>query len=118
MSDHVSIIDLERYRGDTFPPQFQIVKSDGSPQNITGYTFKFAVNIDSEPGDETDEVFRVNGVLVDPSNGIFQFEPSAANMDLDPTVDYYYEVEQTDAASKLRTIIRGRLVISQDIIKT
>lgn len=120
MSSHISIINLERVRGDDFPPQYQLVDSAGAGVDISGYSFKFAVNTEEDPVDEVNEVFRLTGTITDAPNGLFQFNGTTIDWDLTPggTPEYFYEVEMTDASSKIRTIIKGTITVEQDKIKT
>lgn len=106
-----------RYRGDTVPFTVTILDSDGNPINITGFTLKLSVNPDESPTDEAGKLFTLTGTVTDGPNGVVQFEPNAteANQSED---DYYYDIEQVDGSSKIRTLCKGVFQFRQDITKT
>ncbi len=117
MSLHVSIVDVDRTRGDNHPFAFQLFKADGiTVEPVTGFTFKFTVDPDNEPVTSTNNLFQLTGVITDGANGKFEFRPSTANMDQTPDI-YFYDVEMVDGGAFVRTPIRGKLTIEQDITK-
>lgn len=111
-----SEIDLERYRGDTVPDSFTIKDSTGTVVNITGYSFLMTVNSDKNPADATNEIYQLTGSITDAPNGVVEFEPSAVQADQPPGT-LYYDIQMTDASSKISTIVKGKLKYLQDITK-
>lgn len=108
-------IDITRKRGDTFPFRFEITQ-DGAALNITSYTFLMTVDPSSDPPDDTTKNFQLAGVITDAAGGAFEFRPTAGNMNLTPNV-YFYDVQMTDSASYITTVVKGKLTIQQDITK-
>ena len=117
MSSHITIIDIERVRGDNYPFYFQILQADGvTPEPITGFSFLMTADPEQDPPAATNNHFQLTGVISDGPNGKLNFVPSAANMDL--SIDtHYHDVQMTDGTPYIRTVIRGKLIIEQDITK-
>ncbi len=117
MTDHISIINLFRTRGDDHPFAFQLFGADGiTVEAVTGFTFLMTADPNDEPVDNTNNFWQLTGVITDGPNGKFEFRPTEANMDL--TIDtHFYDVQMIDGGSFKRTPIRGKLIIEQDITK-
>ena len=107
---------LEYGRGDSFGSEFTLTQKDKTPIDITGFSFRMTVNSDLDPTDTLDELFTVVGIITDPTGGKVEFSPTAVDTDLDPET-YFYDIEMTDVASKIRTVIKASFVITQDISK-
>ncbi len=116
MTSHVSVIDVTRKRGDTFPLKYTIKDSAGVAVDITSFTFKLTVDPAPDPTDNSANLFSLTGNITNPTGGEVQFEPSAVQMDQLPEV-YFYDLEMTDAGSFIRTIVTGQFIIEQDITK-
>ncbi len=117
MSDHISIIDLNRTRGDDHPFAFQLFKADGvTVEPVTGFVFKMTADPNDEPTDSSNNFWQLTGVVTDGPNGKFHFLPSITNMDL-PIDTHFYDVQMIDGGAFKRTPIRGKLIIEQDITK-
>ena len=118
MSSHVTIIDIERIRGDNYPFAFQIFKADGvTPQPIAGFTLTMTVDPEPYPEDAANNIFQLNGIITDAPNGILEFRPTLAQMNITPGV-YFYDIQLIDTTPYTRTPIRGQFTIEQDITKT
>lgn len=108
--------DLTRKRGDTYADEWAIIsETTGQPIDITDHTFKLTVDPSEEPDTDSENLFQLTGVLTDPTNGIVEFAPSAAQAD--HVGSYFYDVQMTDPAGRLRTIDKGAYVFTQDITK-
>lgn len=116
MSDHITTINITRKRGDNFPFQFAITDDADAPIGITGFSFRFVVDPSNEPTDASANLMDLTGILSNPAGGIFEFQPTTIEMDIDPET-YFYEIQMIDAAGKLRTIVQGSFTIEQDIVK-
>lgn len=103
-------------RGDSDAKGFVVQDSDGVAIDITGFSFKLTVNSDRDPPDQVDEQFTIVGVIGSPTAGTVSFAPTVSNTDITPGI-YYYDIEQTDTGSRIKTIIKGRCKIIQDITK-
>jgi len=103
-------------RGDSDAKGFIIQDDLGVAVNITGFTFKLTVNTKKDPADQVDEQFSITGVIGVAADGTVSFAPTTVNTDISPG-KYYYDIEQTDASSRLKTIIKGVCLIIQDITK-
>jgi hypothetical protein len=118
MSDHVESIPLYRKRGDDYPMEFTIY-DDADPKapiNITGFAFRMVVDPSDCPADASNNVLDLTGVLSDAPNGVFQFNPSVAQMEFTPDT-YYYEIQMTDGAGNLRSIVKSKFIMEQDLVK-
>ena len=102
-------------RGDTTPWTHSIT-FEGNPVDITGYTYRLTVDPAKNPTDALSNLFSLVGVVVGSPNNVVQFEMSAVQADQTPK-DYYFDIEQTDASSKIRTIAKGKFTFEQDISK-
>ena len=112
-------IDLCVTRADTEPFSFALINDAGAAIDITGFTFVLTANTEQDPTDETGQLFQLPGVLSGtPTDGIVTFIPIDT-----PTVtfanagNFFFDVQQTDTLA-IRTIIKGKLEIRQDITKT
>ena len=116
MTDHIANIDITRKRGDNFPFQLTLKDSGGTAVDITGFTFRMVADPSNAPADDTNNLFDLAGVIVTAEDGIFQFEPTTSDMDVEPGT-YFYEVQMIDASSKVRSIVAGTFIVEQDIVK-
>lgn len=104
-------------RGDTTPWTFTI--KTGSPAaaiNITGFSFLLTVDPSDEPSGSGNNLFQLLGTITDAPNGVVEFEMSAVQADQTPNT-YFHDLQETDAAGKLRTIAKGKFIFEQDITK-
>lgn len=105
-------------RGDSFQSRFNIVEADGATaQDITGWSYILTVNTEKNPADTTNQQFQVTGVIEDAPGGVVGFSPTAVNTDITPG-KYWYDIQQTDGAGGIRTIVKDRFIIEQDITKS
>ena len=109
-------LDIYRARGDTFPFILTVVDSDGTAIDITSATFLLTVDLLENPTDASQKLFQVVGAIVVAASGTVKFTLTEPNSDQTP-LTYYYDIQMTDAASKVRTIAKGSWVVSQDITK-
>jgi hypothetical protein len=110
-------IDLCISRGDTTPWTFTILKADGvTPEPITGFSYLLTVDPSDEPVDSVNNLFQLTGTITDGPNGVVQFELTAGDADQTPN-EYFFDLQQTDGSSKIRTIAKGTFEFKQDITK-
>ncbi len=102
-------------RGDSDAKGFIVKTALGVVIDISGFTFRLTVNVDKSPAPGT-ELFTVNGVITDAVNGKVGFAPTVFDTDQTPG-KYFYDVEQTDGAGAISTLIKGKCEIVQDISK-
>lgn len=107
------------YRGDSYSISLTVKnKALRAAIDITGYTFVLTVSSEENPSDDTGKKFSIAGVLDDdPTTGKVYFTPTATNTDMDPA-EYFYDVQMIDGDSNVRTIVKNKFVIVQDITKT
>ena len=106
---------IRRRRGDTVAIPFEVVDSTGAVEDITGASFKLTVNSEEFPTDISNQVFQSIGTITDALNGLVDFPVSPT--DADNLGDFYYDVQMTDASTKLATLAAGRFIMTQDITK-
>ncbi len=109
-------INLCISRGDTTPWTFTIQDSTGAAIDISGFSYLLTVDPNEEPTDAVNNLFQLTGTLTDPTNGVVEFELSAVEADQTPA-EYFFDLQQTDGASKVRTIAKGVFEFMQDITK-
>lgn len=108
--------DLERKRGDTYADEIAVTSTiTDLPIDITGYSFKLTLDPDKNPIDASGNVYVLTGSIIDAANGIVGFSPSAVEADQLGT--FFYDIEMTDGAGKIRTIEKGKYKYLQDITK-
>lgn len=108
---------ISMYRGDSYPITFTLKdSSSGAVIDLTGASLLMTVDTLENPVDATTKLFSVSGVLAaDPTTGVVQFTPTAANT---ATIGaYFYDVQLTDAEGNVRTVAKNTFTISQDITK-
>ena len=102
-------------RGDSPVIPVQVQDSTGAALDITGGTFVMTVDPSDSPSDATNNLFAVNGTITDAANGRVQFQPTTVQSDQSPG-ENQYDV-QMDLNSSVRTILKGKFEIQQDITK-
>ncbi len=103
-------------RGDSDAKGFIIQDSNGVAIDITGFSFQMTVNTEKDPTDQVNEQFTIVGVIGVATDGTVSFAPTVTDTDITPGI-YFYDIEQTDAASRIKTVIKGKVSIIQDITK-
>lgn len=105
------------YRGDSYPIEVIIWKDVKNNEllDITGSTFVMTVNIEKNPVNTDNQLFFINGVVIDYDESRVQFEPSGINTDLPPG-KYWYDITMITGI-KNRTIHKDNFIILQDITK-
>lgn len=103
-------------RGDSDAKGFVIQDSNGDPIDISGFSFKLTVNSEKDPVDQTNEQFTINGVIGVAASGTVSFAPTTVDTDITPGI-YFYDIEQTDGSGAIKTVIKGKCRIIQDITK-
>ena len=103
-------------RGDSDAKGFVIEDSNGVAIDITGFSFKLTVNSEKDPTDTVNEQFSVSGIISDALNGKVSFGPTITDTDITPTT-YFYDIEQTDTGGRIKTLIKAKAKIIQDLTK-
>jgi len=103
-------------RGDSDAKGFIIQDSLGVAIDITGFTFKLTVSLDKDPTDQVNEQFSITGIITLATAGTVSFAPTTTDTDITPGI-YFYDIEQTDVSGAIKTVIKGRVRIIQDITK-
>jgi len=108
--------EIHYYRGDSYPYVAYVTDTDtGNPIDLTAATLTMTVDSSKNPSDDSTKLFTVTGVLVDAANGEASFTPSTTNNDLSPGT-YYYDI-QIEQGTVVRTLVKDKYVITQDITK-
>jgi len=108
-------VDFKVARGDTTPFTVTITLA-GVAQNITGFTYLLTVDPSIDPADATNNLFQLTGTVTDGPNGIVQFTLTTGQADQTPGT-YGCDIQQTDGASAIRTVSRGKWIVQQDVTK-
>jgi hypothetical protein len=113
---------IARKRGDTAPDKIFVKDPDDPtlPLDITGFAYKLTVNTEQDPDPGAPigtELVTIVGTITDAPNGVVEFPWSSAQADQVPE-DYFYDIQQTDAALKILTIAKNQYKFQQDITKT
>jgi len=108
-------VNIVRYRGDSWAPEFEI-RQGKAAYDVTGSSFRLTVNPSRAPADAFGQAFQLVGVIVDGPAGLVRFPASAASAEAAPGA-YRFDVEETNSAGEVRTIVVGRWDVKQDISK-
>jgi hypothetical protein len=108
--------DITRFRGDTAADQITVQNSAGAAIDITGYAFKLTVNSLPTPPSATTQLYSLTGTILDAANGVVEFVPTLTNADQKPAT-YYYDIQMTDDTARIKTIVSGEYIYTQDITK-
>lgn len=111
-------IAITRYRGDTFRLRITFTDADtGLPIDLTDSTLVLTVNEEERPDDSMEELFFIDGEIVAPAtDGVCDFTPTET--EADNLGGFYYDVQITDSAGSVRTVLNGPFTFLQDITKT
>lgn len=108
--------DILRYRGDTHANEFIIKsKSTGLPIDITGYTFILTVDLNKAPADVSNNLFQLNGQIINGPQGRVGFSPTAGQSDL--VGSFFYDIQMADLSGIKRTLLTAKYKFVQDITK-
>ncbi len=108
--------DIDRKRGDTAADNVTIQDSAGVAIDITGFSFILTVNSIENPPDNTTELYSIVGTILVAASGTVEFVPTVGDADQVPA-EYFYDIQMTDAASRIKTIEKGKYTYIQDITK-
>ena len=109
-------MQITRYRGDTSADEFSIYNNTtGAPANLTGSSLVLTVNSVLNPTDVSQQLFQMVGVVADPPSGVVEFVPSTLQANNIGT--YYFDIQLTDNAGVIRTLVKDVYEFVQDITK-
>lgn len=118
MSQIIQIDDdtktIEWGRGDSDFKKFQVLQSDGSPDDITGRTYRLTTSESAQPHDVDTPIFTLTGIITDAPNGIVEFAPTPTDTDIEHRT-LYYDIEETDGGGRVKTLLIGTCLITADI---
>ena len=104
---------FERKRGDTEEIVIKI-KQDKEYKNITDHSFKLTVAKFISSHNKADgRLFQIIARIIDPINGVIAFDFSEENADF--VGQFYFDIEMIKPDGKIRTIVEGNFIITQDI---
>ncbi len=115
MTKKITTKDFCRKRGDDYTFILTIKDSAGVVIDITGFSFLLTIDPAQFPTGNSNNIAQLTGIIVSGSAGTVRFEPTSASVV--SLGNFYYDVQQTDGAGKVRTILIGRWDIEQDITK-
>lgn len=107
--------NISRYRGDTYSDKFTITNTDGSPMDITGFSFKMTLNSNPYPTDNSTQLYQLIGSITDAVNGVVEFSPTA--LQANNVGKFRYDVQMTDDLGVIKTIQLGCYTYLQNITK-
>ncbi len=108
-------VDISRVRGDTFPFVVAVKDEDGVAVDITASTFILTVDPSAAPVDDTNNLFQIAGVIVSGPAGTVSFTLTTPDADQTPAT-YYFDIQMT-SGSAIRTIMKGKWKVVQDLTK-
>lgn len=109
---------ITMFRGDSFNIVFTLKDAASkTPLDLTGSTFILTVDRKENPVDSNTRLFTVNGsVDSDPITGKVSFKPTATHTST--AGSFYYDIQMSTAStSQVRTVVKDKFIITQDITK-
>lgn len=107
---------IKRRRGDTYADEITVKSGvTGLPVNITGYTFTLTLDASKEPTSPQSNLYQISGSIIDAAAGRVEFAPTA--LQADRVGVFYYDIQMTDGAGRIRTIALAPYVYQQDLTK-
>ena len=106
-------------RGDDWTIKLTIT-SGGSAVDITGYSYYFTLknNIDDLDAAAALQVTATPG-SPDAASGILYIRADSTDTDtLEANKTYYYDVQQTDGAGNIQTLLIGKVKVVKDVTRT
>ena len=111
-------MNITRRRGDTYPDRITVTDLDtGLAVNILGYLFTLTVDPSDAPTSAVNNLYSLQGAILDAAAGTVKFTPSSVQSDQIPGV-YFFDIQQTDTSGLKRTIASGKYTFVQDICKS
>lgn len=116
-----AIENIKHVQGDTFVFEIVGYNKDGTAYDFTGHTFLMeikkkatdetpVVEIDNDSFTITQNSYGVEAGV----NNVIQIEHDASEFEITPFC-YVYDLQMTDADSKIQTILKGEFSVSQDV---
>jgi len=107
--------DIERRRGDTKDLRIRLTDS-GTAIDVTSFSGIITLDPSPAPDDALNNVFTTTGAPTGtPTDGILVFDMVAFTA-VSPGV-FFYDVQITDAAGEISTLLIGKFTVKQDITK-
>lgn len=89
--------------------------SSGEIFDLTGYTMWFTAKLKAT-SDDADAIISSEAAISDPATGIGKFTLTPLDTDIAVGKDkYQYDVQISDGAINVYTIVRGTLTVTQDV---
>lgn len=119
VSDRTTKLTVRRKTGDTNPENFQLIDSTMTAIDVTGRTFRLAVDPAKAPANTDNQIYELTGEIVDAETGKIRFPLSSGDAAA-AAGSYFFDLEMTydeddDATGVIKTIGEGRWILSQDI---
>ncbi len=109
-------MQITRFRGDTSSDEFSIYNNTtGAPANLTGSSLVLTINSVLNPTDASQQLFQMTGNVSDPTTGVVDFTPTLLQANNLGT--YYFDIQLTDNAGVIRTLVKDVYEFVQDITK-
>src|SRR3954468_22535436 len=99
-------------RGDTMRLRVELSDKDGAPVDVTGWSWRCQLRAanDTVAGD-------ITVTVTDAPQGVLELSIDAADTALLALADYRFDVEATDLAADVRTVLDGAVRISADVTR-
>lgn len=108
--------DIAWGRGDNDSKRFVIKDVTGAVVDISGFSFIMTVNSEKSPVNQVNQKFTIVGNITDGPNGKVSFTPAFLDT-ADLLGCFFYDIEQIDLSAQIKTLVKGRVFIEQDITK-
>jgi hypothetical protein len=104
-------------RGDDWTIKL-VITSNGTPVNITGYSFWFTLKADIDAADPGNLQVTASAGSPDAASGILYINVNSnLTANLVPQT-YNYDVQQIDTSNKVQTLLIGKVKVVKDITRS
>jgi len=116
ISNDISVeVDLIARRGDSYDREFVVKDSTSASYNFAGYSAKMQIKINQNDAASVLELTSTSGISL--STGLLVISISKTTLkDILPR-NYYYDLEITYPTTKVKTWLRGKFSINQDVTR-
>jgi hypothetical protein len=104
-------MDFSHTRGDTFIRTLSFKDNLGAAIDLTGATIKFTIKSNI---DDASPLLQATASIPTPLTGLATVTFTAAQMTI-PVATYYYDLQFTDSANTVTTVLKGSFVVTYEI---
>jgi hypothetical protein len=105
-------IELNLDQGADFSFDMTVTNDDGSPKNVSGYTFSSSMK---KSYYSSNTAANLTATIMNASSGLVRFSINAANNVTIKAGRYLFDVKQVDASNNVTRIVEGLITVNPGI---